>query len=71
MIDTARVLCGQRALLEKGHDVHHLVFSGKVLDIPEELVSGNAGQRVFDPVIVSMAGRWQDEYQALTPQSRS
>jgi hypothetical protein len=54
VVDAARILCGQGALLEKGDDVHHVIFSGKVLDILEELVSGDAGQGIFDPVTISM-----------------
>lgn len=58
MVDTARILCGQSALLEEWHNVHHLIFSRKVLDILEKLVPGNASQGIFDPVaVISMTGR--------------
>ena len=50
MVDAARILCCQSALLEKRQDVHHLILRGKVLDVLEKLVFGNAGQRILDPV---------------------
>jgi hypothetical protein len=58
MIDTARILCCQSALLEEWHNVHHFIFSRKVLDILEKLVSGNTSQGIFDPVaVISMTGK--------------
>lgn len=57
MVDTARILCGQSALLEEWHNVHHLIFSRKVFDILEKLVPGNASQGIFDPVVIISMGR--------------
>ena len=56
VVDATGILCGQSALLEKRQNIRHLIFSGKVLDIFEKLLSGNASQGVFDPVAVSLGG---------------
>jgi hypothetical protein len=52
MVDTARILCGQSALFQEGHNVIHPIFIRKVFDILEKLVPGNASQGIFNPVVI-------------------
>jgi hypothetical protein len=54
LVETARVLCHDGALLEVRDDIMEVVFGGKVLDILHENISWNVGERIGDPAVVNL-----------------